>query len=70
MQDFSIQEWIKEGAPPEKILMGLPAYGRSFTLTNTSQFDIEAPALGGGKAGRYTQEEGFLAYYEVVFSTI
>ena len=45
--------------------MGLPAYGRSFTLASAEQFDIGAPAVGGGLEGRYTIEEGFLAYYEV-----
>jgi len=63
--DYSVQQWIKEGAPPQKILMGLPAYGRSFTLANASAFDVGSPAVGGGRAGRYTEEEGFLAFYEV-----
>ena len=40
-------------------------YGRSFTLEDPAMFDIGAPVVGGGKAGRYTQEEGFLSYYEV-----
>ena len=43
----------------------MPTYGRSFTLVDETKFDIGAPATGGGKAGEFTGEEGFLAYYEV-----
>uniref|UniRef100_A0A2P2HWQ1 Chitinase 3 n=1 Tax=Hirondellea gigas TaxID=1518452 RepID=A0A2P2HWQ1_9CRUS len=63
--DYSIREWIKQGAPLQKVLMGVPAYGRSFTLADPSLFDIGAPTLGGGSEGKYTIEEGFLSYYEV-----
>ncbi|KAF2367004.1 Glycoside hydrolase family 18 catalytic domain [Trinorchestia longiramus] len=63
--EYSLKEWIKQGAPPQKVLMGVPAYGRSFTLADVEQFDIGAPAVRGGNEGRYTIEEGFLSYYEV-----
>ena len=43
----------------------MPTYGRSFTLVNESQFDIGAPASGGGTPGKYTGEAGFMSYYEV-----
>lgn len=43
----------------------MPTYGRSFELVNTSQFDIGAPASGGGKAGDFTSEAGFMSYYEI-----
>lgn len=48
-------------------MIGMPTYGRSFTLVNESQFDIGAPASGGGDAGKYTGEAGFMSYYEVIF---
>ena len=56
---------MKLGAPAEKIIIGMPMFGRSFTLADLSKFDIGAPATGGGAAGPYTAESGFLAYYEV-----
>jgi len=63
--DHGAKEWVKLGAPKEKLLIGMPAYGRSFLLEDPKKFDIGAPAKSGGTAGKYTDEEGFLAYYEV-----
>lgn len=56
---------MKQGAPKEKLMIGMPTYGRSFTLVDPAKFDIGAPASGGGTAGKYTSEAGFMAYYEV-----
>lgn len=43
----------------------MPTYGRSFTLVDKDKFDIGAPASGGGNPGNFTNESGFLSYYEV-----
>ncbi|KAL7300198.1 hypothetical protein TKK_0007041 [Trichogramma kaykai] len=63
--DYSAREWVKQGAPKEKLMIGMPTYGRSFTLVDQAKFDIGAPASGGGVAGNFTSEPGFLSYYEV-----
>lgn len=59
---------MKQGAPKEKLMIGMPTYGRSFTLVDKDKFDIGAPASGGGVAGNFTNESGFLSYYEVCYS--
>ncbi|XP_076309101.1 putative chitinase 10 [Tachypleus tridentatus] len=63
--DYSAAEWVKRGAPKEKLCIGIPTYGRSFTLSNTSLTDIGAPAVGGGQPGNYTGESGFLSFFEI-----
>ncbi|CAB3371424.1 Hypothetical predicted protein [Cloeon dipterum] len=63
--DYSAREWVKQGAPKEKLMIGMPTYGRSFTLVEKTKFDIGAPASGGGSPGKYTAEAGFMSYYEV-----
>lgn len=66
--DNAASMWVRLGAPKEKLIIGMPTYGRSFTLSNSANFRVHAPASGGGKAGEYTKESGFLAYYEVFFN--
>lgn len=63
--DFGVKMWERLGTPKEKIVVGMPTYGRSFTLSNPKQHGFNAPAIGGGTAGEYTREEGFLSYYEI-----
>lgn len=63
--DFAANLWVKMGAPKDKLVIGMPTYGRSFTLTNTERYKVNSPAKDGGKAGEYTKESGFLAYYEI-----
>ncbi|XP_045460333.1 chitinase-3-like protein 1 [Harmonia axyridis] len=63
--DASIRNWIARGADPQKISMGLPLYGRTFTLSNPTLNGIGAPVVIGGRPGPYTQETGMLGYLEI-----
>ncbi|XP_054160532.1 probable chitinase 10 [Oppia nitens] len=63
--DFSVGEWVSKGASKEKLVVGLPTYGRTFTLSSPNLTDINAPALKGGLPGQYTRESGFLAFFEI-----
>ena len=64
-QDGAARYLIEAGAPPEKTLIGLSTYGRSFMLEDPEQYDIGAPVADAGKPGRFSQEPGFAAYFEV-----
>lgn len=59
---------MKKGADPEKLVLGIPTYGRSYTLFNPESRDLGAPADGPGEQGDATREKGYLAYYEVSFT--
>lgn len=58
---------MKAGADPDKLVLGIPTYGRSYTLINPDATDIGSPAEGPGEKGEFTKEQGYLAYYEVSF---
>jgi chitinase len=61
----SINWWIGQGAPRNKLVVGLASYGRSFTLSNPGNNGINAPTSGPGTPGEYSQESGFLTYMEI-----
>uniref|UniRef100_A0A8C6T8T3 Acidic mammalian chitinase n=1 Tax=Neogobius melanostomus TaxID=47308 RepID=A0A8C6T8T3_9GOBI len=62
--DFAMNYWRSQGALPEKLLVGLPTYGRTFRLTSSTH-GVGAPAGGPAPPGQYTREAGFLSYYEI-----
>ncbi|XP_016840266.1 mucin-5AC isoform X1 [Nasonia vitripennis] len=63
--DYTINHLIKSGATPGKIVVGIPTYGRSYTLFNEDATDLGSPADGPGAEGDATREKGYLAYYEI-----
>uniref|UniRef100_A0A182MSG5 Uncharacterized protein n=1 Tax=Anopheles culicifacies TaxID=139723 RepID=A0A182MSG5_9DIPT len=68
LQDYSVKFYLKAGADRDKLVLGIPTYGRSYTLYNPDATDIGAPADGPGEQGDATREKGYLAYYEICSS--
>ncbi|XP_029291479.1 acidic mammalian chitinase-like [Cottoperca gobio] len=62
--DFAMKHWRDQGAPLEKLLVGLTTYGRTFR-TSSAANGVGAPASGAASAGPYTRESGFWSYYEI-----
>ncbi|CAO1342835.1 unnamed protein product [Diamesa hyperborea] len=63
--DAAIKFWLSQGAPKEKLIMGIPTYGKSFTLANVNSNRIGAAITGPGIAGPWTREAGTLGYNEI-----
>ncbi|KZV16446.1 acidic mammalian chitinase-like [Dorcoceras hygrometricum] len=55
-----ISTWRKVHVPSKKIIMGMPAYGRTWQLKNPGQHGIGAPAVGTGPGG------GVMSYSAIV----
>ncbi|KRX83303.1 putative chitinase 3 [Trichinella sp. T6] len=63
-QADAAHHYYKRGMPKEKIVIGLPTYGRGWTLQNASNIKIGAPAVGASVATKYVREPGVCSYYE------
>jgi len=63
--DATIKFYLKHGASRDKLVLGIPTYGRSYTLANPDAHETGSPTVGPGAKGAGTQEDGYLAYYEI-----
>ncbi|XP_071530247.1 uncharacterized protein Cht6 isoform X4 [Panulirus ornatus] len=63
--DWTVKYYISLGADKHKLVIGIPTYGRSYTLIDGNFTDFGASADGPGEQGKYTRENGFMAFYEV-----
>ncbi|XP_016285570.1 chitinase-3-like protein 1 isoform X1 [Monodelphis domestica] len=61
---YAVDYILLKKVPANKLVMGIPTFGNSFTLAS-SDSEVGAAILGPGTAGLYTKEPGTLAYYEV-----
>ncbi|XP_065323747.1 acidic mammalian chitinase-like [Gordionus sp. m RMFG-2023] len=55
----SVNEWIKKGLRSDKIVIGLPFYGRTWRLQDSNNFRVGAPSVGVGSG------DGILALNDI-----
>jgi chitinase len=60
-----VEYLLELGASPDKLVLGVPFFGRTFTLADRNLHEIGSPSNGTGLQGPYTREDGFLGYNEV-----
>lgn len=63
--DAIIKYWLGAGAPAEKLVLGVPFYGRTFTLSSAEDHKPGAAHIGRGIAGPFSREPGVLGYNEL-----
>lgn len=74
IQNYTIQ-YFSERANPEKLVLGIPTYGRTYKLDDPANTTLGSYADGPGEGGPITGEKGWYAYFEVsslniYFSTV
>lgn len=62
--DFALKSWL-EGVPPEKLVLGLATYGRSFRIKEGFESCplVDTPISQAGTSGTYSRENGFLSMF-------
>ncbi|XP_072382080.1 chitinase-3-like protein 1 [Diabrotica undecimpunctata] len=60
-----LEYWLYKNADPSKINLGLPTYGRTFTLADRTKTELYSEVLGPGERGLYTGIRGSLGYHEI-----
>ncbi|KAF6036173.1 Cht3 [Bugula neritina] len=56
------KDWIDGGCARDKLILGIPMYGRGWKSSGTS---VPSTANGGSNQGKYTLLAGMLSYYEI-----
>lgn len=69
--DKSFKEFLAAGVPAEKLVMGLPFYGRSWIMKSADKYGINMPVKAGASGAGYTyikdslvNKKGFVRYWD------
>nr|XP_053640429.1 chitotriosidase-1-like [Cherax quadricarinatus] len=64
-QAYTVDYYLSLGLPPEKMVLGIPAYGRCWTLDDINDHGMLAPAHNPGNPGPYIRLSGTLGTNEI-----
>ncbi|XP_048524632.1 acidic mammalian chitinase-like [Dendroctonus ponderosae] len=60
-----VSVWLENGLPSGKLILGVPTYARCFNLLDNEEHGIGAAVDKTTCGGQWTDEDGFLSFYEV-----
>lgn len=64
-----VENWLRKGCPAEKLTLGIPTYGRSFTLSNILQTGVGAPIKSLGSKSEYLADSSnIIPYVEICYN--
>ncbi|KAI5633063.1 glycosyl hydrolases family 18 domain-containing protein [Phthorimaea operculella] len=63
--EFMVKYIVRHGMAADKLVLGVPVFGRSYTLAASTLPSPGALVSGWGDEGQYTQTKGLLAYFEI-----
>ncbi|VDP22940.1 unnamed protein product [Onchocerca flexuosa] len=63
--EFAANYWVSNGMPKQKIIIGIPTYGRGWTLRNPSETKIGAEGIGPSSPSTTNPAGGTAAYWEI-----
>ncbi|ELT96742.1 hypothetical protein CAPTEDRAFT_109221, partial [Capitella teleta] len=63
--DSAIRYYMDRGMPSHKLILGIPLYGRGWTLTDPQSTSVGSSADAPSIAGAFSREEGILFYFEI-----
>lgn len=61
----SVDAWLNGGASTDKLLLGLPFFGHTFTLSDPNANGTGAPAIGPGQTFGSSQDPGSIMYRDL-----
>ncbi|KAH9419275.1 Cht3p [Dermatophagoides pteronyssinus] len=63
--NYTMHYYLNNGATRDKLVMGVPFYGRAWSIEDRSKVKLGDPAKGMSPPGFITGEEGVLSYIEL-----
>ncbi|CAH0385942.1 unnamed protein product [Bemisia tabaci] len=63
--EYTIQYLLNAGVYPQAVVLGMPLYGKGYTLTNPNHHTVNCPAVGPSQPGTVTQSNGTMAFFEI-----
>ncbi|KRG04731.1 chitinase-3-like protein 1 isoform X1 [Drosophila mojavensis] len=62
--ELGIKHWVKQSKMPQKLILGIPLFGQTYTLRDQSKTNVNAPSKGPGLQHVSSKRPGYMTYAE------